>query len=497
MPNQGDIQHSYASPTTMAGFNHHTQIDQPALYEELNPPSSSCDVGESDFDDVLDADEDVEASADHTLTNGADSLDPSGGVVKKKKKKKKKTTVAQAVFSYICTCVGAGVLSLPGALRYMGWTGLILMFISALACNHTAKYLIRCMFAIPGRRVRSYEDIGEMALGPKGRTMVAVFQTITLFGVCTIFLILIGGNMNTIVPKLTLHVWVFIFGACLIPVAWLKTMREVSYLAIFGVLASLFVAGVVVAKGFHRAAQSTDQFDDPIKYQTFNANGISQCFNLVVFAFGCHSVLPNIVVHMAKPQKNYKRMTGWSYIIIALIFMLAAAGGYAGWGLATEDNILNNMDDDGPRSLVVTLAYVFITAHVVLAYPIPLNPVSLAVEHWMGIDLKTGRQELLSRITVRSLLVLLSVFIASVVPYFGELLSLVSALSVVAGVFIFPPWFYYLLYRHRGFPVSEIMLMIFLGIIGVCASTVGVYYAIKDLIHEIQQNPNPFDHYFS
>lgn len=99
------------------------------------------------------------------------------------------------------------MLSLPGALRYCGWMGLVLTAFIALLCNLTANYLVGCMFARPGALLRTYEDIGELAMGKWGRRLVGFFQTITLFGVCTIFLILIGGNMTTLVPKLTLHAW--------------------------------------------------------------------------------------------------------------------------------------------------------------------------------------------------------------------------------------------------------------------------------------------------
>ena len=172
---------------------------------------------------------------------------------------------------------------------------------------------------------------------------------------------------------------------------------------------------------------------------------------------------------------------------------MTAAGGYAGWGTAAEDNMLDNMNEASP---VVKAAYAFITAHIVMAYPIPLNPVSLALESLLGIDQKTGTAELVARVISRTCLVLLTVLIASCVPYFGDILSLVSALSIVVVAFVFPPLFFYLLYRHRGFTKWEIAVMAFIVVFGVGSSGIGIYYAIKDLIHSIQNNPNPFDNYF-
>jgi amino acid permease len=403
-----------------------------------------------------------------------------------------KNSITSSCFSYVCTCVGAGVLSLPYALQKVGWIGLLVMALTAIGCNITSKYLCACMFAVPGKILRTYEDIGEQALGRTGRTIVGVFQCITLFGVCTIFLIIIGGDMTTLVPRLSLHDWAFIFGAVLIPIAWIKTMKEIAYLAVFGVMASLFVAGVIICKGFIRAAQP--EAGAVIEYQIFDINGLSPAINIIVFSFGGHSVIPNIVAHLRQPQKNFKAFSGWSYFLIFLVYAAAAAGGYAGWGRDTQDKVLKNMD---PSEVLVKLAYVAITAHVVMAYPIPLNPVSLALERLLGIDKKKGASELVARCISRTCLVLLTVFIASVVPYFGDFLNLVSSLSIVVVAFVFPPLFYYLLFRHtKVFTLMELVTMGGLMVFGVVAAVIGIYYAINGLQADIRADPSPFDNFF-
>ena len=292
--------------------------------------------------------------------------------------------------------------------------------------------------------------------------------------------------------SLSLHDWIFIFAAVLIPIAWLKTMNEVSVLALFGVLASLYVAAVVVIKGFQRAAHPEEGAN--IEYQACDPKGLSNALNIIVFSFGGHSVLPNIISHAKAPQKNYPRICGLAYVLIAFIYMITAAGGYAGWGRFTEDKILDNMD---PELGVVKAAYAFITAHVVMAYPIPLNPISLALESLLKIDQKTGMAELAARMVSRTCLVLMTVLVASVVPYFGDILSLVSALSIVVVVFVLPPWFYFVLFRHtRGFSLGEKVTMVVLVVLGVLSSVIGIYYAITGLVADVKAHPNPFEKYF-
>ena len=82
-------------------------------------------------------------------------------------------------------------------------------------------------------------------------------------------------------------------------------------------------------------------------------------------------------------------------------------------------------------------------------------------------------------------------------PYFGDILSLVSSLSIVVVMFIFPPLFYYLLYRHtKKFTYFELVSMFVIAAFGVAASVIGIYYAAKSLLNSIENNPNPFDNYF-
>ena len=100
---------------------------------------------------------------------------------------------------------------------------------------------------------------------------------------------------------------VFIFAGLLIPIAWLKTMREVSYLAFFGVAASLYVAGVVIVKGFLRCADP-EEGADPIQYDIVRGQGIPNAINIIAFSLNGHSVLPNIVTHLKNPKQNYKKV---------------------------------------------------------------------------------------------------------------------------------------------------------------------------------------------
>ena len=205
---------------------------------------------------------------------------------------------------------------------------------------------------------------------------------------------------------------------------------------------------------------------------------------------------------MAHASRDYKKFTFAAYVVISSIYIVVAACGYAGYGRHTADNVLNSIDgpDADHRTHVLTLiARFFIAVHVLLAYPLPLNPVSLFAEDQLRISqLEPPSKQLIPRIVLRTLLVVGTMFVASIVPYFGSILSLVSALSIIAVAFILPPVFYYQLHRHKVGGVSRVELakMIVVVVVGSGACVIGVYFAVSGLVADIRAHPSPFDNYW-
>ena len=206
-----------------------------------------------------------------------------------------KNSLRTTVISYVCTTVGAGIISLPLALAESGWLGVLLIALTSVVCVQTANWLIACMFALD-EPLTSYEAIGVAAMGRTGKVIVALFQNITLFGVCCIFLIIAGSNLSALLPSLSLHAWVLIVGCVLIPASWLKTVKEIKPLAYFGLFASLLVGLVIILKGLQTTAStSTDASGQLIEHDWFRLSGVSTCINVVVFSLGSHSTMPNQV----------------------------------------------------------------------------------------------------------------------------------------------------------------------------------------------------------
>ena len=207
----------------------------------------------------------------------------------------KKNSMRSTVISYVCTTVGAGIISLPLALAEAGWLGVFLIALISVVCVQTGNWLIACMYC-QDETLTSYEAIGVAAMGKSGKALVVLFQNVTLYGVCCIFLIIAGGNLSALIPALSMHAWVLVVGCVLIPVSWLKTVKEIKPLAYFGLFASLLVGLVIVLKGLQTAATTTtDASGQPIVHDYLRWSGVSTCINIVVFSLGSHAVMPNQV----------------------------------------------------------------------------------------------------------------------------------------------------------------------------------------------------------
>lgn len=78
-------------------------------------------------------------------------------------------------------------------------------------------------------------------------------------------------------------------------------------------------------------------------------------------------------------------------------------------------------------------------------------------------------------------------------PYFLDFMGLVSGISVSLSGYILPCLFYWKICRP---PTYEKFLLVFVMLFGLVGSGVGIYLSIKQLISDVQTNPNPFDGLF-
>lgn len=92
-----------------------------------------------------------------------------------------KSSFVQSVFNAVNVLVGVGILALPLSLRLAGWLyGSLIFAFCCFATNYTAKVIIKCLNVNKPDSGGTYGDMGQVAFGDKGRTLISTVFVIEL-----------------------------------------------------------------------------------------------------------------------------------------------------------------------------------------------------------------------------------------------------------------------------------------------------------------------------
>lgn len=282
-------------------------------------------------------------------------------------------TVWGSIVNLAATSMGAGVLSLPIALKYGGWVlGTALLAAFALLCDLSLLLLVRAR-RVSGKA--SLDDIAEHFYGRVGRAVVKASLITMLFGASVVLLIigselltpvlqylLLGGGVYSsdcagVCDGVAVPWWAGTLqcSTCALPPVWLSKVavsvgvtalvlpltlaRHLSALSVTStaaVLAILLVGVAVVVKfGIAGPAASVSALTvRPDMFLGASIQGIAFCnqFNIV----GVYDELP--------PAKRDRLPTIIHASMLGVVFPVYAAAGLAGYlmfGSAIPPNILN------------------------------------------------------------------------------------------------------------------------------------------------------------
>lgn len=92
-----------------------------------------------------------------------------------------KSNFVQSVFNAVNVLVGVGILALPLSLRLAGWLyGSLIFVFCCFATNYTAKVIVKCLNVNKPDSGGTYGDMGQVAFGDKGRTLISTVFVIEL-----------------------------------------------------------------------------------------------------------------------------------------------------------------------------------------------------------------------------------------------------------------------------------------------------------------------------
>ncbi|CAN6864894.1 unnamed protein product [Brassica oleracea] len=328
---------------------------------------------------------------------------------------------------------GISVLSVPYALASGGWLSLIIFFTIAITTLHCAILIKRCMDMDP--LIRSYPDIGYKAFGNTGRVVVSIFMNLELYLVATSFLILEGDNLNKLFSNVGFNFMGLEFGGkqmfivlvalIILPSVWLDDMRILSYVSVSGVfaylliLASIFWVGAFEGVGF----KNNDS-------KIFRINGVTTSVSLYAFCYCAHPVFPTLYTSM-KNKRQFSNVMVICFTICTFIYASVAILSYLMYGSNVESQIPLNLPTD---KLILKVAICTTLVNPIAKFALVVTPIMDALRSRFSWFLPNKKA---AGLILSTVLVASNVILALLLPFFGDLMSLVGAfLSATASVIL-------------------------------------------------------------
>lgn len=384
------------------------------------------------------------------------------------------------------------IVSFPYTVHQGGYWSIIAMVVVAYICCYTGKILVACLYEEQkdGRVVRvrsSYGDIAERVFGKRfGRPIINIAQVIELLMTCILYVLLCGdllmGSFNK--ETIPLSAWITISIIPLLPCAFIKTMRRVSWLSLWCSVAHMLINIIIIIYCFTLVKQWQP------KAVTINPSigTVPIAMGIIVFSYTSQIFLPTLEGRMVKRDK-FHCMLHWTHIAAAIFKALFAYIGYVTWGEDTQEVITNNL----PTALRV-IVNIILVLKALLSYPLPYFAAAEIIESVFFQDqsktLFTScyREDLSIKwwaIILRLFLVLLTMIMAIFIPHFAILMGLIGSFTGTMLSFVWPCIFHLYLRRDkiRWYQKAFDVIIILLGI---CCGALGIYSSSRALVRALQ-----------
>ncbi|XP_072551184.1 vesicular inhibitory amino acid transporter [Salminus brasiliensis] len=382
---------------------------------------------------------------------------------------------------------GIFVLGLPYAVLQSGYTGLLLLVLSALLCCYTGKILISCLYEEDengqSRRVRhTYADIADGCwshLCPwLGGKLVNVTQVVELMMTCILYLVVSSNLMCHSFPFLclspvTCSALTFLI---LMPCMLIRDLKVVSRLSFLCSLAHFLITFVVIGYCLrqaplwaYRGLRLAVDFD-----------GFLVATGVIIFSYTSQIFLPTLEGCMVD-RGQFGGMMDWTHVLACVLKTAFSMLALLTWGDDTKEVVSDNL----PPALRM-MVNLCLLAKALLSYPLPFFSAAQLLQTGV-LQPEAGQCELSDMpewhtLVLRASLLLLSFVMALYVPHFSLLMGLTGSVTGAVMTLLLPALFHLQLKWRQLSAGGKLLDVVILGLGCVC-SLAGVIRSIRAMIH--------------
>uniref|UniRef100_A0A0E0DV09 Amino acid transporter transmembrane domain-containing protein n=1 Tax=Oryza meridionalis TaxID=40149 RepID=A0A0E0DV09_9ORYZ len=399
-----------------------------------------------------------------------------------------------AGFHLTTAIVGPTVLTLPYALRGMGWELGLVALTAVAAVTFYAYYLMSRVLdhcEANGRRHIRFRELAADVLGSGWVFyLVVTVQTAINAGI-TIGSILLAADClqimySDLAPNgpLKLYHFIIVVAVVLSLLSQLPSFHSLRYINLGSLLLSFGYTILVSAACIRAGALS----NAPAKDYSLSSSNSEKTFNaflsisILASVFG-NGILPEIQATLAPPAagKMMKALV-LCYTVVVFTFYLPAITGYWAFGNQVQSNVLQSLMPDKGPSLAPTwllgLAVVLVLLQL-LAIALVYSQVAYEIMEKSSADAARGRfsrRNVAPRVALRTAYVAACAFVAAMLPFFGDIVGVVGAVGFIPLDFVLPVVMYNMaLAPPRRSPVylANVAIMVVftgVGLIGAVAS---------------------------
>jgi len=390
-----------------------------------------------------------------------------------------------SAFHNVTAMVGAGVLSLPSAMTWLGWgPGVTVLVLSWVITLYTLWQMVEMHEMVPGKRFDRYHELGQHAFGEKlGLWIVVPQQLIVEVGVDIVYMVTGGKSLMKFhdlvcssCKKIRQSYWIIIFGSVHFFLAQLPNFNSVAGISLAAAIMSLSYSTIAWGASVHHGQEPDVSYGYRHTTASNNVFGVFNALGQVAFAYAGHNVVLEIQATIPTSPEKPSKIPMWkgvivAYIVVAACYFPVAIAGYWAFGQTVEDNVLITLEKP---TWLIAMANLMVVVHVIGSYQIYAMPVFDMIETILvkRMHLPPG---LPLRIVARSTYVALTCFIGITFPFFGDLLGFFGGFAFAPTTYFLPCIIWLAIKKPKRFSSSWIINWVFIiiGVLLMLTSSIG------------------------